>query len=106
MSKELEEFLQTKINRTYKSASLETLITLQELLMIKKEFDELNISDTSKEESSMEYYNLYKDTKRQLEELKRDVKRFVPLRHYGVCDDELDEYLKLYKKLSKVGEKT
>ena len=32
----LEEFLQTKINRTYKSESLETLITLRELLMIKE----------------------------------------------------------------------
>ena len=43
MSKELEEFLQTKINRTYKSESLETLITLQELLMIKETVAQLKL---------------------------------------------------------------
>lgn len=43
----------------------------------------------------------------ELEELKRDVKRFIDLYHafeeHGLCGDEADEFLKLEVKLSKVG---
>lgn len=45
-----------------------TIIYLQGLI------DELNISDTSKEESSIFYYNEMRKYKKELEELKRDVK--------------------------------
>ena len=36
---------------------------------VEKELEEYKISDKSKEESSIEYYNLYKETKRKLKKV-------------------------------------
>jgi len=47
-----------------------------------KELEEYKISDKSKEESSIEYYNLYKDTKRRLAKVEELLRLYRSV--YGV----------------------
>ena len=42
---------------------------------LERENERLNKSDTSKEESSIEYYNLYRDFKRENQQLKAEIER-------------------------------
>ena len=67
-----------------------------------KELEKCNISDTSKEESSMKQYCLYEDTIHKLEQLQQDIKKYFDF----IGDEETDEYIELFQRLSKVGEKT
>lgn len=55
-----------------------TEITKDSLTLINElesENERLNKSDTSKEESSIEYYNLYRDFKRENQQLKAEIER-------------------------------
>lgn len=53
---------------------------LREIGQALVEVEKLNISDTSKEESSIEYYNLFKDEKRKHRELKELLKQYLELK--------------------------
>lgn len=65
--KEIKELLLRKA-KEYESQTLLDILTL--INELESENERLNKSDTSKEESSIEYYNLYKDFKRENQQLK------------------------------------
>ena len=82
---------------------------------LESENERLNKSDTSKEESSIEYYNLYKDFKRENQQLKdriaeleedkekwqrKAVNYYQMAKSYGIeciIDNDIDETLKEYE---------
>jgi len=99
-----EEATQALINANLLgSQSGKTLnLYIEQCEATEKELEKCNISDTSKEESSMKYYCLYEDTIHKLEQLQQDIKKYFDIMGY----EETDEYIELFQRLSKVGEKT
>lgn len=68
----LTAFLTRKAKESGCEAYLDILTLINEL---ESENERLNKSDTSKEESSIEYYNLYRDFKRENQTLKAENER-------------------------------
>lgn len=61
-----------KYTRCRTELTKDSLTLINEL---ESENERLNKSDTSKEESSIEYYNLYRDFKRENQQLKAEIER-------------------------------
>ena len=75
---------------------------------VEEELEEYKISDKSKEESSIEYYNLYKETKRKLKKVEELLGLYRKLdrnidhltcSQIAKLDDEIDELEKELEKL-------
>jgi hypothetical protein len=88
---------------------LHIYITQQELKeqraeKVEEELEEYKISDKSKEESNIEYYNMYKEYKRKYEQLKRDVKRYFEIDNQEgfYNQEEYDEWYELKKELEEL----
>jgi len=60
----------------------DTIQLLKRSEILQNELEEYKVSDKSKEESSIEYYNLYKETKRQL----KKVEEFI-INVFIECDE-------------------
>ncbi len=69
---------------------------LERAKKVEKELEEYKISDKSKEESSIEYYNLYKETKRKL----KKVEELLAL--YRECNKEGVFWLEIQQRIAQL----
>ena len=100
------ENLKNGMDNLYSYQVLEIIKALERAKKVEKELEEYKISDKSKEESSIEYYNLYKETKCKLKKVEELLELYRYVWHTPILNqtisfeeainriDELEEELK------------